>query len=209
MSLLSEKSRLDAGRWLHRYRKWGIIPLLITGLVLNIRDLTAVSGFFMLTAGAVGIFFGTMLRIVCFTFVGTKNPILESDVGGPATEGPYAITRNPVYLAEGSIALGIAMMSRMPWFVLATLLFGLIITALVIEWEEKMLRRRYGGVYEEYCHHVPRWFSLRRFIHPDSYLKTRGRVKLIQALRAESMTLLVGLLSILAFLAKADLEIIF
>lgn len=45
-------------------------------------------------------------------------------------------------------------------------------------------------------------------LHPDSYLKTRGRVKLMAAVRAEAGTILIGLSAILAFLAKADLEIL-
>jgi len=122
------------------------------------------------------------------------------------TEGPYAVTRNPVYLAEAAIALGIAMMSRMPWFVLATLIAGGIGTAFVIEWEEKALLARYGVAYAEYCKAVPRWFSFRRMADRDSFTKTRRRVKLMYALRAEAGTLLIGLLAILAFLAKANFE---
>jgi protein-S-isoprenylcysteine O-methyltransferase Ste14 len=202
-------SRHAIGAWLHRYRRWGLVPLTAVGLAVSAHELPYSYSGFMLIAGAVGIFFGTVLRIVCFTFVGAKDPVLGPDNGGLATEGPYAITRNPVYLGEGAIVLGIAMMSRMPWFVIVTFIFGAAVTSLVIEWEEDVLRRRYGAVFDEYSRHVPRWFSLRRLVHPESYQKSRGRVKLWQALRAESMTLLVGLLAILAFLAKADFEIMF
>ena len=209
MRLLDLHNRHIIGAWLHRYRKWGLVPLLAVGLIVSVREMPLQYSGFMMIAGAVGILFGTILRIVCYTFVGAKDPVLGPNNGGLATEGPYAITRNPVYLAEGAIVLGIAMMSRMPWFVVVTFLLGGIVTSLVIEWEEDMLRQRYGAAFHEYSRHVPRWFSLRRFVHPDSYFKTRGRVQLWQALRAESMTLLIGLLAILAFLAKADFDIIF
>jgi hypothetical protein len=160
-----------------------------------------------LIAGAVGILFCTLRRIVCYRFTGSHDPMDVYDPRTMKTEGPYAVTRNPVYLAEGAIALGIAMMSRMPWFVLFTLITGGIVTALVIEWEEEALRERYGEAYAEYCRIVPRWFSFGRMTHRDSFVKTRGRVKLMAAIRAESATLLVGLLAILAFLAKANFEI--
>jgi protein-S-isoprenylcysteine O-methyltransferase Ste14 len=209
MSILDPPTRDSIGAWLHRYRKWGLLPLMAAGLAVRVHHLPASRGGFMMVAGATGILFGTVLRIVCFTFVGAKDRELGPDSGELATEGPYAITRNPVYLAEVAIALGIAMMSRLPWLVLATLVVGIVVTSLVIEWEEGVLRRRYGSAFEEYARQVPRWFSLRRLAHPDSYWKSRRRVKLWRALRAESPALLIGLLAVLAFLAKADFERMF
>jgi protein-S-isoprenylcysteine O-methyltransferase Ste14 len=206
--LFSIHGRITIGRWLHRYRQWGLFPLLGLGLLLNTHFVPVRSSNYMMVAGAIGILFGSLLRIVCYTFAGGKDVVDEAS-GTLMTEGPYAISRNPVYLAEAGIALGIAMMSRMPWLVLATLVAFAFLTALVIEWEEETLRARFGSVFAEYCRSVPRWFSFRRLTHADSYKKTRGRVKLLTAVRAESGTLLVGLLSILAFLAKADIEFMF
>jgi len=207
MALPGGQIRLAIGYWLHRHRKWGIVPLLGVGLFMPVHAWPVRSGNFMMIAGAIGILFGTLLRIVCYRFTGSHDPMDVYDPGTMKTEGPYAVTRNPVYLAEGAIALGIAMMSRMPWFVLATLIVGGVATALVIEWEETALRERYGDAYTEYCRTVPRWFSLGRVTHKDTFVKTRGRVKLFAAVRAESATLLIGLLAILAFLAKANFEI--
>jgi protein-S-isoprenylcysteine O-methyltransferase Ste14 len=198
--------RDTVGLWLHRYRKWGVLPLIAIGLVAQTGHLPASRGRFMMIAGGVGILFGTVLRIVSLTFIGTKDPVLRPASEGLATEGPYAITRNPVYLAEAAIALGIAMMSRLPWLVLATLITEVIVTALVVDWEESVMRRRHGAAFDEYAGQVPRWFSLRRFVHPDSYWKSRRRIKLWWALRAEGPMLLLGLLTILAFLAKADIK---
>jgi len=158
-------------------------------------------------AGAIGILFGSLLRIVCSTFMTHREAHDPFQVKHLITDGPFALTRNPLYLAEGAIALGIAMMSRMPWFVFVTLLSGLAVMALVIEWEEETLSLRFGRLYDQYCRAVPRWFSWSRLFHPDSYMNTKGRVKLLTAIRAESGTLLIGLLAILAFIAKADIEI--
>jgi len=198
--------RLTIGYWLYHHRGWGLVPLLALGLLPNTEWLTVKNGTFMLAAGAVGVLFGTLLRITSYTFSGERPLPPKGLPDTLVTEGPYMITRNPVYLAEAAIALGIAMMSRMPWLVLATLLVGALASALIIEWEENFLRSRFGEAYEEYCRIVPRWFSFSRLIHPECYAKTRGRVHLLRAVRAESITLLIGLLAILAFLAKADLE---
>jgi len=185
-----------------------LIPLLAIGLLVELHVLPASRGSYMLIAGAAGILFGALLRVVCSTFIShreTHDPALSASL---ITDGPYAISRNPAYLGECAIALGIAMMSRMPWFVLATLGGCLVVMALIIEWEEEVLHARFGKAYEDYFRLVPRWFSLGQMLHPDSYLKTRGRVKLLAAVRAEAGTMLIGLSAILAFLAKADLEIL-
>jgi protein-S-isoprenylcysteine O-methyltransferase Ste14 len=181
---------------------------MIFGFFLNFHILSVQNGYLMMLGGGVGILCGTLLRIVCVTFVGPVSKQRKAlSFGNMITDGPYAITRNPMYLADSAIALGIAMMSRMPWLVLITLIIGLGITALIIEWEEYFLRRYYGQVYSDYCKVVPRWFSLIRLFHPDSFLKTRGRVKLLAAVRAESKTLLIGLIAILLFIAKAYFNI--
>ncbi|MDD5088296.1 MAG: isoprenylcysteine carboxylmethyltransferase family protein [bacterium] len=196
------------GHWLCRHRGWGLIPLLVIGLLLERHILPASRGSYMLIAGAAGILFGALLRVVCSTFISHHESHDSALATRLITDGPYAISRNPAYLGEGAIALGIAMMSRMPWFVLVTLGGLFVLMAFIIEWEEKALRDRFGQEYDNYSRLVPRWFSFSQMLHPDSYLKTRGRVKLLTAVRAEAGTMLIGLSAILAFLAKADLEIL-
>lgn len=125
------------GGWLCQRRGWGLIPLLAIGLLVELHVLPASRGSYMLIAGAAGILFGALLRVVCSTFIShreTHDPALTARL---ITDGPYAISRNPAYLSECEIALGIAMMSRMPWFVLTTLGVCLVVMALIIEWEEE------------------------------------------------------------------------
>jgi protein-S-isoprenylcysteine O-methyltransferase Ste14 len=206
--ILKPSTKHSFGFWLYLHRGWGIVPLVALGLVLNFHELSVQNGYLMMLAGAVGVFAGTLLRIVCVTFVGPISKQRKAlSFGNIITDGPYALTRNPMYLADSAIALGVAMMSRMPWLVLVALLIGAAITALIIEWEEYFLRHYYGQIYIDYCKSVPRWFSLHRLFHTDSYFKTRGRVKLMSAVRAESLTLLIGLIAILSFIAKAYLDI--
>ena len=56
---------------------------------------------------------------------------------------------------------------------------------------------------------MPRWFSVRTLLDSETYLRSRARVGLLTAVRGESMTLLVALVAILAFIAKANLEAYF
>ena len=199
--------RLHYGQWLNRYRAWGLIPLLLIGLFAQRGEMPVRAGIIMMFAGGVGIFSGALLRIMCRTFTPdgsstTEHPTL-------ITDGPFAISRNPVYLAEAAMALGIAMMSRMPWLVIVTFLAGLAIYGLIIEWHEERLKLSAPAAYASYARLVPRWFSVRTLLDSETYLRSRARVGLLTAVRGESMTLLVALVAILAFIAKANLEAYF
>jgi protein-S-isoprenylcysteine O-methyltransferase Ste14 len=208
--MLDPAPRHSLGYWFYLRRGWGVIPIIFAGMLFSYHELSVENGYLMMLGGAIGIFCGTLLRIVCVTFVGPVSKQRNAlSFGNIITDGPYAITRNPMYLADSAIALGAAMMSRMAWLIIVVLIVGTAVTALIIEWEEFFLKRYYGQVYSDYCRTVPRWFSISRLIHPDSYLKTRGKVKLITAVRAESHTMLVNLIAILSFIAKAYLDVFF
>lgn len=78
------------------------------------------------------------------------------------SRGPYARSRNPLYLARLTILVGLALlMQSVGVLVLATvLLFGL--QVVLIPREEMRLEARLGTEYVEYLRHVPRWFTFRR-----------------------------------------------
>jgi len=197
---------MKLGQWLNRHRAWGVLPLLVLGLFARSGEFSVRTGVLMMIAGGLGIFSGTLLRIICRTFTKpeTDDASQNADL---VTDGPFAISRNPVYLAEAAIALGIAMMSRMPWLVVVTLLLGLTVYGLIIEWQEERFREAVPAAFAAYVRLVPRWFSFRTLLDTETYLKSRGRVGLLTAVRGESLTLLVALVAILAFIAKANLEL--
>lgn len=71
------------------------------------------------------------------------------------TSGPYAYTRNPLYLGSLMMAAGFAFAARNWWIVaIMLLMFGLIYIP-VIAGEERYLRGTFAE-YEEYARHVPR-----------------------------------------------------
>jgi protein-S-isoprenylcysteine O-methyltransferase Ste14 len=66
------------------------------------------------------------------------------------TDGPYRLSRNPAYLADAVIYVGIALLADAPWallplpFVLALMQLG------VIRREERYLERRFGQDYRDF-----------------------------------------------------------
>jgi protein-S-isoprenylcysteine O-methyltransferase Ste14 len=71
------------------------------------------------------------------------------------TTGPYAHTRNPLYLGSILIAFGFALASRSLWIAIILTALFLIIYLPVIRAEERYLRSVFPG-FDEYATHVPR-----------------------------------------------------
>jgi len=72
-----------------------------------------------------------------------------------ATTGPYAYTRNPLYLGSLILAAGFASAARSPWVVLLMLFLFVGVYLPVIRSEEDYLRRSFPE-FEEYASRVPR-----------------------------------------------------
>jgi len=73
------------------------------------------------------------------------------------TAGPYAYTRNPLYLGSLIIALGFAIAARNLWvlFIMAVMFFAIYLP--VIRSEEEFLRRAFAE-FAAYAKNVPRLF---------------------------------------------------
>ena len=72
-----------------------------------------------------------------------------------ATTGPYAYTRNPLYLGSLIIAVGFALAARSWWIAAIVLVFFVSVYVPVIRGEEKFLRSRFPE-FETYTAKVPR-----------------------------------------------------
>lgn len=74
-----------------------------------------------------------------------------------ATGGPYAYTRNPLYLGSLILAIGFALASRSWWIGAGIVVLFFAIYLPVIRAEEIFLRERFPE-FEEYSREVPRLF---------------------------------------------------
>jgi protein-S-isoprenylcysteine O-methyltransferase Ste14 len=71
-----------------------------------------------------------------------------------ATGGPYAHTRNPLYLGSFLLTLGVAVASGSLWAPLVLLAYGLLCYPSVVSEEEQFLRRTFP-TYEAWAKEVP------------------------------------------------------
>jgi len=70
--------------------------------------------------------------------------------------GVYAHTRNPMYLGNGLIILGAALILNAPEFYLVVLPLTLLFYASIIAAEEAYLREKFGAEFDAYCARVNR-----------------------------------------------------
>ena len=73
------------------------------------------------------------------------------------TTGPYALSRNPMYLAWTLISLGIALAMNTLWLLLLLPLVIVFTHFREIVREERTLRQQFGAEYEQYCRNVRRY----------------------------------------------------
>jgi protein-S-isoprenylcysteine O-methyltransferase Ste14 len=71
------------------------------------------------------------------------------------TSGPYAYTRNPLYLGSLIMAVGFASAARSGWVLLAMAVMFLVIYVPVIRSEEAFLRQKFPN-FDNYARTVPR-----------------------------------------------------
>jgi protein-S-isoprenylcysteine O-methyltransferase Ste14 len=69
--------------------------------------------------------------------------------------GPYAYTRNPLYLGSAILALGVGVAAR-SWVAAAILLgYFAVVYSVVMRREEQELRQHHGAAFDEYARTVP------------------------------------------------------
>ncbi len=102
-----------------------------------------------IAVGAVVALVGVLIRALASGHV-RKNEELT-------TTGPYAYTRNPLYLGSIVIAIGFAIAARSLWIGIVLVVFFVAIYLPVIRSEEEFLRGKFPN-FEDYVARVPRLF---------------------------------------------------
>jgi protein-S-isoprenylcysteine O-methyltransferase Ste14 len=87
----------------------------------------------------------------------TVDPVHIERAATLVTTGPFAITRNPMYLGLTLLLLAWAVILSAPWTLLGPVAFVLLITRFQIIPEERAMLAKFGAAYEEYRRRVRRW----------------------------------------------------
>jgi protein-S-isoprenylcysteine O-methyltransferase Ste14 len=75
------------------------------------------------------------------------------------THGPYAYTRNPMYVSLTLLTGAIAVAADLPWALVMVPVAVLVTDRFVIAREEVHLRHLFGDAYRTYCARTRRWLG--------------------------------------------------
>ena len=182
------------GSWLFKYRDYTPIPLIVLLFVFACSSVrSAFVGMLLVT-------FGELVRIYSVAFIGSISRTRKQNLGAKLiVEGPFSYVRNPLYVGNFFITLGIAVFGGNAGIVVLSILLFAFQYYHIVRYEEGLLFETFGEDYQKYCLEVPAWFpkkkpSLENLEWPDNFSP---------ALKSERRTLttIIAVLVILSLLA--------
>jgi len=140
---------------LFKYRSYTPLPFILIMLVYENANIWSLIIGFLIVAG------GELLRLWGVSWAGSETRTTGHMEGTYLIiSGPFAYTRNPLYIGNILIYLGIGIMSFaiFPSLQVFALLFFIFQYDHIIKGEEEYLLNRYGEQFKEYKKNVPRLF---------------------------------------------------
>jgi protein-S-isoprenylcysteine O-methyltransferase Ste14 len=135
-------------------RSYTPIPFLLVMVIFaEPSAATLISGFIIALAGEAVRFWGVS---ICGSETRTTGVVGATNL---ITDGPFGHVRNPLYVGNIMMYVGIGIMSNalVPYLALAAFIWFVIQYQLIVSREEEHLRKAFGAEYETYCKNVPRF----------------------------------------------------
>lgn len=143
----------ELGRRLFQLRGWAPVPVLVAQLIWGDPQLSAV--------GLVVVASGELIRLWAVGHIGPASRTRGDDATQLVRSGPYGRLRNPLYVGNILMWVGVGAMSGPVWA--AIWAAGLAIHyGAIVRWEESNLAQQLGAPYVAYRRATPRWLPLGR-----------------------------------------------
>ncbi len=104
-----------------------------------------------------GVFTDAYAAVMFVTAKTTISPIAPQKSSTLIVNGPFKLTRNPMYLGMAALLLGWALVLENPLALLGPILFVMYITRFQIIPEERILTEKWGEHYTAYLIKTKRW----------------------------------------------------
>jgi protein-S-isoprenylcysteine O-methyltransferase Ste14 len=152
---------ITIGNFFFRYRN-ALFPLVIGVASLTLRPQVMFDNWFLdrllLTGGFIVALTGQAVRLITIGFEYIHRGGKEGKVyaGRLVQGGVYGLTRNPMYVGNSLIAIGVTMLFGSPIGYLFLIPFFLFVYQAIIAAEEAYLKNKFGLEYDEYAAAVNR-----------------------------------------------------
>ena len=151
------------GAFFFRFRN-GLFPVIYVLVALFVRPaFFAGSPKWDIIATGIGLMVAMLGETTRCLTIGLIYKIVRSGKDGRVfakslvKEGLYAHTRNPMYVGTLLFALGFCLMYGSPWMYLTVFPFFLLVYVSIVFEEERFLREKIGGEYDEYVRDTNRF----------------------------------------------------
>jgi len=189
------------GGWLFYQR--GFIPVpFFTALVFANSEYE--NDFVNWIAGPFFLILGEILRCWGIKHIGKYSRTRKRQCKSVVISGPYALSRNPLYVGNLFIMTGFTVMSELLWILPVIVPLFLFYYTCIIFWEENILRETFAEEAAGYFEKVPRWFALKGFKKRlRQAFSTRGSTPLTEVIYREHRTLqFLALMTVLLILKE-------
>lgn len=145
------------------YRLWPPVaigaPLLVGWLITLVSgDPVALGGWRVPLGWALTLFFVGWNAWSLWLFARHQTGLLPGQTTNTIiTEGPFGVSRNPLYLGLLALYLGLALLAPTFWGLVLFPAAVLLVLWGAIRPEERYLHERFGSPYDEYTRRVRRW----------------------------------------------------
>lgn len=140
------------GAVLFRNRGWLPVPFLLVPLLapgVHAVSTTAV--------GALLMVLGEAWRLWGVATAGTVTRRRSREVQKLVDHGPFAWSRNPLYVGNFLIWMGVITLSGVLWFIPVAIVLFAVEYFYIVRYEEGVLESIFGGQYLDYKARTPRW----------------------------------------------------
>jgi len=149
--------------------------------------------------GLLTVAMGLFIRIWATRHIERRIPRRYKGNKGPrlVATGPYSIVRNPLYLGNLVIMMGLCILSELLWLMPIVFAYLLSLFSLVVRYEEYKLSILFGREYEIYRQDVPRWiprFSLIRSANNSDSAWSQALTGELQSIGPASLMILILLI---------------
>lgn len=140
------------GKWWFKHRGESPLPLLLFVLLWPVT--VSVGTWFQ---GLILILCGEAIRMWSVGYAGGITRTRTGDLNKLVTKGPFKYTRNPIYIGNIIMYLGVGITLSSYKLLWLVFLYFAIQYTLIVRYEENILLDSFGPEYELYRTKVPRW----------------------------------------------------
>ncbi len=149
-------------RFIFNTRRYYRIFFLVLGVCLKLFVLQNTTTLLLWAIGFILVLSGLAFRVHAASYLHGRHIVTEIEADFFCASGPYSYIRNPLYFGNFVVDLGIVITFNIWWLLPLYLVEFTFLYSIIIPYEEKFLKNKFGETYENYKSQIPAVFPSRK-----------------------------------------------